>query len=61
MSDPINLRRARKQRERDEKRRKGDANAAKFGLSKDDRDVNRAIETLALRRLDGAKREPRDG
>ncbi|MEM7508204.1 MAG: DUF4169 family protein [Pseudomonadota bacterium] len=61
MAEPTNLRRARKQRERDEKRRKGDANAAKFGVSKADREVNRAIETLAARRLDGNKREPGNG
>ena len=34
MSKPINLRAARKARARDAKRAQGDANAAKFGLSK---------------------------
>ncbi|MEM8699374.1 MAG: DUF4169 family protein [Pseudomonadota bacterium] len=57
MPDPINLRRARKQRERAARRKAGDANAAAHGRSKAEREGAAKIADLAERRLDGAKRD----
>ncbi|MEL6476262.1 MAG: DUF4169 family protein [Pseudomonadota bacterium] len=62
MPDPINLRRARKQRARDEKRKQGDVNATAHGRSKAEREGSAKLTNLAARRLDGIKRErPEDG
>ncbi|WP_041527120.1 DUF4169 family protein [Paracoccus aminophilus] len=49
----INLRQARKDRARVEKRAKGDENAAKFGRSKAETAQSRAEAELSARRLDG--------
>lgn len=57
MADIVNLRQARKRRARDAARREGDANAAKHGRRKDDRDRDAAATALEARRLDGHRRE----
>ncbi len=54
---PINLRRARKARERAEARRRGDANAALHGLSAAQRRAAGAEAQAQARKLDGARRE----
>ncbi|WP_226780741.1 DUF4169 family protein [Oceaniglobus trochenteri] len=56
-SGPINLNRARKEKARDEKRAKADANAASFGRSKAEKILEatrnaRAARTLDQHRLD---------
>lgn len=53
----INLRQARKERARAEKRAKGDENAAKFGLTKDQRVRDKAEATRARDHLDAHKRD----
>ena len=53
----VNLTRARKSRARDEKRQKADANAAKFGRSKAEREAAAKDAEKAARHLDGHKRE----
>lgn len=60
MSEPINLRRVRKQRERDAKRARGDANAAQHGQTKAVREKVATLTRIEARRLDGAKREKDD-
>ncbi len=57
MSEIVNLRQARKRRDRDEKRRKADENAAKHGRAKADRERHDALTNLERRRLDGHRRE----
>lgn len=57
MSKPINLRQVRKQRGRDEKRAKGDANAAKFGEARHVQVVRRAEDERAGRAHDAHKRD----
>ncbi|WCR03433.1 DUF4169 family protein [Paracoccus saliphilus] len=57
MSKPINLRQIRKQQVRDEKRAKGDANAAKFGEARHDREARRAEHDRAGRAHDAHKRD----
>lgn len=57
---PINLRQARKDRERARKRAAGDANAAKFGRSKGEVSLADARARKARRDLD-AHRVDRDG
>ena len=61
MSEIVNLRQARKRRARDEKRRKGDANAAKHGRKKAESARVEALAELDRRRLDGHRREDRPG
>ncbi|MBN2905999.1 MAG: DUF4169 family protein [Rhodobacteraceae bacterium] len=53
----INLRAARKARTRDEKRAKGDENAAKFGRTKGQKDREEAQAARARATLDAHKRE----
>ena len=55
MADIINLKRARKQRDRIKKRAQGDVNAAKFGRSKSEKSLEKAEQQLETRKLDGAK------
>ncbi len=60
MTKIINLRQARKQRARDDKRASGDANAAKFGEAKPLRDARQAEADRSARihdahRLDGRR------
>ena len=58
MSGPVvNLRAARKARERARKRAQGDENAAKHGRSKAARAREQAEAEAARRRLDGYERE----
>lgn len=52
MSAPINLNRARKTRARDEALRQADANAAKHGRTKAERDLEAARKAKADKRLD---------
>ena len=56
MSKVVNLRDARKTREREAKRAQGDANAAKFGLTKAERQRQKAEAEKARRDLDGHER-----
>ncbi|GHF67898.1 DUF4169 family protein [Seohaeicola zhoushanensis] len=57
MSQVTNLNQFRKQKARAEKRAQGDANAAKFGRTKAERDLEAARKDKARRDLDGHKRE----
>ena len=57
MSKIVNLSRARKTRARDEKRRKADVNAAKFGRSRAERDAEARAAKKAARHLDQHRRE----
>ena len=52
MTTVINLRQARKDRDRADKRAKGDANAAKFGRSKAQRQAEADAAARAARHLD---------
>jgi len=53
----INLRQKRKQLARDEKRRVANQNATLHGLSKAEKDLNKAQAVKAARMLDGVKRD----
>ena len=53
----VNLTRARKARARDDKRARADANAAKFGRSKAEREGAAKDAEKAARHLDAHKRE----
>lgn len=57
MTKPINLRQARKQRARDEKRARGDANAAKHGEAKRDREIRQAEADRIGRAHEAHKRD----
>ncbi|SMX44634.1 DUF4169 family protein [Maliponia aquimaris] len=57
MAQPVNLNRFRKQKARADKRREGDANAVKHGLSKAEKDLGRARADKARRDLDGHEKE----
>ncbi|MBK5934612.1 uncharacterized protein DUF4169 [Rhodovulum imhoffii] len=57
MAKLVNLRSARKARERAEKRAQGDANAARFGRSRACKDTEAAKADKARRHLDGHKRD----
>lgn len=56
----INLRQARKTRDRGEKRAQADANAAKFGRTKAEKVRNKAEADRADRAHDGHRREDAD-
>ena len=58
MVTPINLRRARKERERAAKRQQADANAAKHGRTKARRAAEKAENAQAIKKLDAHRREP---
>ena len=60
MAEPINLRRARKARARDEKRKAADQNAALHGRSKGQRSLQEAEKAAVVRVLDHAKRDRDD-
>ncbi len=60
MAEIINLRTRRKQAARDETRAKGDANAARHGVSKAAKSLTKAQADKARRDLDAHKREPDD-
>ncbi|MBC7156790.1 MAG: DUF4169 family protein, partial [Rhodobacteraceae bacterium] len=53
MAGVVNLRQARKDRARAARRAEGDANAAKFGRPKAERELARARAEKAARDLDG--------
>ncbi|MDP2084746.1 MAG: DUF4169 family protein [Gemmobacter sp.] len=57
MGDVINLRQAKKQAARKAARVQADANAAKFGRTKSERDLARAQADKAARDLEGHRRE----
>lgn len=57
MSKPINLNKFRKERDRAERRRQGDANATKFGRSRAERSLDEARAEKETRDLDGKRRE----
>ena len=58
MAEIVNLRAKRKAAERDARRRKGDENAAKFGRTKAERDLEKARADKAREHLDAHRREP---
>lgn len=53
----INLRRARKAKKRCEDQARAEENRARFGRPKHEREMARAEENLAVRRLDGLRRD----
>ncbi len=57
MTSVINLRQARKDRDRAEKRANADANAAKHGRTKAQKAVEKADADRAAKHLDGVKRD----
>ncbi|WP_298432961.1 DUF4169 family protein [uncultured Jannaschia sp.] len=57
MAKLVNLKAARKARDRDAARAAGDANAAKHGRTKAEREAERAAAAKAARDLDGHRRE----
>lgn len=59
MSKPVNLRAFRKARQRDEKRAQGDANAAKFGRSKAQKDTEARAEETARATWAAHRRDPK--
>lgn len=54
----INLRQARKRKARKENAQSGTENAARFGVSKSNRNARQQEQDKAARHLDGHKREP---
>lgn len=60
MAEPVNLNRFRKQKARAEKRARADANSAKFGRSKAERELQRARTDKAHRDLDNHLKDDRD-
>ena len=58
MADLINLRRARKTRDRARKKAEADANAARHGRSKAERTLTDAQQAKARTDLDAHKRDP---
>ena len=56
----INLRRARKQKAREDARADADTNAARHGEAKPERSLREAREALEVRRLDGHRRDVSD-
>ncbi len=57
MGEVVNLRSAKKQAARKAARAKGDENAAKFGQTKAERDLQKAQTEKTARDLDGHKRD----
>lgn len=57
MGEVINLRRFKKTKRRDEAHQKAEANRAKFGRSKAEKDITEARAGKEERDLDGHKRE----
>lgn len=58
MAEIVNLNRLRKDRARKEKKVQADANAARFGRSKAEREGEKARADHSARALEGHKREP---
>lgn len=61
MSNTVNLKQARKEKTRSEKRAQGDANALKFGQSKSDKQKALAEMKLAQARFQAHKIDRSDG
>ncbi len=57
MAEIVNLRAARKAKDRADARAKGDENALKFGRTKAEKALDKARAKKLTRDLDGAKRE----
>lgn len=57
MADPVNLNKARKARAKAEARARADENAARFGRTKAEKDLEKARAKKARTDLDGKKRE----
>ncbi len=57
MAEIVNLRRARKARERAERERQADENRARFGQAKAEKDLEAARRDKARRELDGKRIE----
>ena len=57
MAEIVNLNRVRKAKARDAKAVRTDANRAKFGRTKAERDADRLAEARRVQALDGIKRE----
>ena len=57
MAEIVNLRAAKKARQRAEARAKGDENPAKFGPAKAEKDLEKTRAQKARRDLDGHERE----
>ena len=57
MAEIVNLRTARKAKEREKSRATGDENAAKFGRTKAEKNLEKARAEKARRDLDGHARE----
>lgn len=60
MPKVVNLNRFRKEKSRADKRAKGDANAAKFGRTKAEKQMTEAQREKDVRSLDGHKRDRDD-
>lgn len=60
MADVINLRLARKARDRSDKQRQAEANRARHGTTKSERARTAAEAERAARLLDGVRRDPSD-
>lgn len=58
MAEIVNLRQKRKEAARKEARQKADENAAKHGLTRAERDLQKARAEQARAKLDGHEREP---
>ncbi len=58
MADPVNLNRFRKEKARAERRAEADANAAKFGRTKAERDFDTARAEKFARDLSAHRRDP---
>ncbi len=58
MAEIINLQTAKKQAARKTARAAADANAAKFGRTKAERDLQQALAEKAAHHLEGHRREP---
>lgn len=61
MTEPLNLNKARKARDRAERKREADARALRFGRTKAQRLLEAAQGDKARRALDGAKLDAKDG
>jgi len=58
MTKPVNLNRVRKERSRVKKRAEANENAVKYGLTKDQKEIEAARAEKARRALDAHKLEP---
>ncbi len=58
MGTPVNLNRYRKDKARAEKKARADQNAVRFGRTKTEKTLDKAIKDQADRHLEGHKRDP---